>query len=279
MASPGAVALIPHPAGTIRQKTDGYAPNVARMHNYLLDGKDHFAADRSAVEELLQHAPELYTLVRAERLFLMRGVHWLAGKMNIDQFIDLGCGLPIGRPLHERAAGAGARPRVVHVDNDPVVVAHGRALVDDGRNAVTVAGDVRDPEDLLREVCLTGLIDLGRPVAVLCSALLHHLHDGEGPWEIVEALRGAMAPGSALLVSHLCGDHAAPRVVDVLEQVYTGASAPLTLRSRDQITRLFDGFALAPPGVLDVAHWPGARPPSRRGAIVAYGGMGHLPAA
>src|SRR5690606_40544725 len=107
-------------------------------------------------------------------------------------------------------------PAVGQVANDASGVAHGRARVDDCRNAVTVAGDVRDPEDLLREVCLTGLIDLGRPVAVLCSALLHHLHDGEGPWEIVEALRGAMAPGSALLVSHLCGDHAAPRVVDVL---------------------------------------------------------------
>src|SRR5690606_18315258 len=122
--------------------------------------------------DLLEQAPELYTIARAERLFLMRNVRWLAEKAGIDQFIDLGCGMPLGRSVHERAAGFGGRPRVVYVDNDPVVVAHGRALLD-GPNVVTVPGDVRDPKRLLGDPKLGTVIDFDRPVAVLCSAVLH----------------------------------------------------------------------------------------------------------
>ncbi|MGP4025850.1 SAM-dependent methyltransferase [Actinomadura sp. 3N407] len=277
MASSGTGAVNLSAIGSLRQCADGYGPNVARMHNYLLDGKDHFAADRSAVGDLLEHAPELYGLARAERLFLMRGVRWLAEQANIDQFIDLGCGMPIGQAVHERATGLQGRPRVVYVDNDPVVVAHGRALLDDGENVVTVPGDVRDPKRLLGDPRVSCVIDFRRPVAVLCSGVLHHLDDGERPRDVVDAFRDAMAPGSALVVTHLCGDRAAPHVIDAVEEVYAAANAPLTLRSRERIARLFDGFSLTTPDVTDVAHWPSPRPPARRNKIMAYGGIARRP--
>ncbi|TDE32378.1 SAM-dependent methyltransferase [Actinomadura sp. 6K520] len=279
MAWRGARAMNLHAVGSRRREVGGYVPNVARMHNYLLDGKDHYAADRSAVRDLLEHAPELYRLARAERLFLMRGVRWLAWKAGIDQFLDLGCGMPVGRSVHESAAGAagpGRRPRVVYVDNDPVVVAHGRALLDEGDSVLTVPGDVRDPKRLLRESRVADILDFRRPVAVLCGAVLPHL-DGERPGEVVAALRDVLAPGSALLVSHLCGDHAAPHITGMLQEVYATATAPLTLRSREQIAGLFDGFDLPQPGVTDVARWPRTRPPAGRRTITSYGGIARRP--
>ncbi|TDB90955.1 SAM-dependent methyltransferase [Actinomadura sp. 7K534] len=280
----GARAVSLHAVGSRRRGLGGHVadvPNVARMHNYLLDGKDHYAVDRSAVQDALEYAPELYRLARAERLFLLRGVRWLAERADIDQFLDLGCGMPIGRAVHESAAsgaGRGRRPRVVYVDNDPVVVAHGRALLDEGDSVVTVPGDVRDPERLLTESRVADVLDFRRPVAVLCSAVLHHLDDGR-PQEAVAALRDVLAPGSALLVSHMCGDHAAPHIAGMLQEVYATASAPLTLRTREQIAGLFDGFDLTTPEVADVAHWPDARPRAGRRTITSYGGIARRPCA
>jgi hypothetical protein len=248
-------------------------PNVARMDNYLLDGKDNYASDRSAVWEITEHAPELHPLAHANRDFLLRSVRRLAEEEHVDQFLDLGSGMPIGQAVHRIAGRFVARPRVVYVDNDPVVVSHGRALLDNDDTVVTVDGDVRAPDRILQDPRVTDVIDFGRPVAVLCTAVLHHIRDRDRPWDTVRAFQDAMVPGSALVLTHLCGDHADPRVVADVEEVYARANAPLVMRSRTEITCLFDGFDTAEPPLVDIAYWPNARRRSRRSAITFYGGV------
>jgi S-adenosyl methyltransferase len=248
-------------------------PNVARMCNYFLDGKDNFESDRLAADEILRRAPEMLALARANRDFLARAIRRLAAGPAIGQFLDLGAGMPISPNVHEIAGRFHPSPRVAYVDNDAVAVTHARALLDNGRTVVALDGDLRDPGRVLADPRLNSVIDFGRPVAVLLSAVLHFIGDDEGPAEIVGALRDALAPGSALVISHACLDHADPQVLAGVEQVFAETGTPLVARSRARIGEFFTGFEPAAPGLTDIAGRPlpiGRRP---RPALTFYGGV------
>ncbi|GAA2417050.1 SAM-dependent methyltransferase [Actinomadura vinacea] len=228
--------------------------NVARIYDYLLGGKDHYAADRDAAERLLAAAPETAVTVRENRAFLRRAVRRLA-ESGIRQFIDIGAGLPTQANVHEVAQEAAPDARVVYSDIDPVVVAHGRALLGSAPGVTVVRGDVREPEALLADPELRGLIDLDRPVAVLLLAVLHFVADAQDPAGVVRRLRAAMAPGSALVISHVTSEGNRPEAAGTAKSVYDASSASIALRSRPEIEALFEGFELEEPGLVYAPEW------------------------
>src|SRR6266571_4064851 len=177
-------------------------PNVARIYDYLLGGKDNFAADREAAKQLIEAIPDVAAIARDNRSFLGRVVRYLATHGGIRQFLDLGGGLPTQANVHELAQGMAPEARVVYVDNDPVVASHGRALLASGDRVGMVLGDLRNPASIRQHPDLTGLIDLSQPVAVLCTSTLHFIGDEAGPHKIIGAYRDRMAPGSFLAITH-----------------------------------------------------------------------------
>src|SRR6266851_9400091 len=152
---------------------DTTTPNVARIYDYLLGGKDNFAADREAARQLIEAIPDVAAIARDNRSFLGRVVRYLATSGGIRQFLDLGGGLPTQANVHELAQAVAPGARVVYVDNDPVVASHGRALLASGDQVGMVLGDLRNPANIMQDPGVTGLIDLTQPVAVLCTSTLH----------------------------------------------------------------------------------------------------------
>lgn len=252
-------------------------PNSARMYDYYLGGKDNFAADREAAEKIMALGPSR-DICLANRRFLGRAVRHVADQ-GIDQFIDLGTGLPNQNNVHEVAREAHPDAHVVYVDYDPVVIVHARALLAGTDTGITILpADVRKPASILDAPETKQLIDFTRPVGVVFLGVLHCLTDRDDPWGVVAEFRERMAPGSALIVSHLTDD-AHPEVGVAAREVYEEADAPLIHRSREQITRMFDGFDLVEPGVTHVADW---RPEEAWESGLAgsewwYVGIGHKP--
>ena len=235
---------------------DTRIPNMARMYDYALGGKDNFAADREAVEKLFSFSPENKYVPRANRRFLGRAVRFAAAR-DISQFLDLGTGLPSQGHVHEVVAEINPGARVVYVDYDPVVVNHARALLVDSHSVSAVQADVRDPEGILAHPGVTGLIDFSRPVAVLFVAVLHGIPDRDDPAGIVRAFAGCMAPGSYLILSHLTSEGHPPALVAQKEEIFARSNAPVSYRSRAEILRMFNGFNLVEPGLTAVTQWRG----------------------
>lgn len=229
-------------------------PTPARMYDYFLGGKDNFAVDREAAERVKQAIPNTYDIVWENRLFLQRAVRYLAGQ-GIDQYIDLGTGLPTQGNVHEIARQAIPEARVVYVDNDPIVLAHGRGLLASSPGTTVITADMREPRATLVDPELQALIDFSRPVAVLFVAVLHFITDAEDPAGIVRAFREVMAPGSYLVLSHLTTDGPPPAAVARTVEVYEGATSPILFRTREQIAQLFDGFSLERPGLVRPWQW------------------------
>ncbi|KAB2345721.1 SAM-dependent methyltransferase [Actinomadura rudentiformis] len=229
-------------------------PNVARMYDYYLGGKDNYAADRALADQVLKVAPQTPALAQENRAFLQRAVRYLAGPAGIDQFIDIGAGLPTLENTHEVAQRVAPDARVVYVDNDPVVLAHGRALLQGAAGTRVAQADARRPDDIFGSPEVTGLIDLDRPVAILLVSVLHCLRDDEDPWKIVARLRDETAPGSHLVISHItAADHAESAQAGA--DVYRSASNTMTLRTHTAIRRFFDGFELLEPGLVRLTEW------------------------
>ncbi|TMR24072.1 SAM-dependent methyltransferase [Nonomuraea turkmeniaca] len=229
---------------------DPDTPNVARLYDYFLGGKDHFPADREAAERILRVAPEVRAAARANRAFLTRAVRHLAGT-GVRQFLDIGTGLPRRENVHQ-IAGDGSQ--VVYADVDPVVMVHARALLAGQGGTTVVRGDLRKPHEILDDPEVARAIDFGRPVGVLLVAVMHFVAESERPQEIIATLREAMAPGSYLVMSHGTSDARAAAVATTTD-VYRRASAPLTLRRRTRIMELFDGFELLDPGLVWLPEW------------------------
>jgi SAM-dependent methyltransferase len=251
---------------------DGDTPNVARMYDYYLGGTDNFPVDRAAAEEVLRVAPPIRPTALENRAFLGRAVRYLTGEARIRQFVDVGSGLPTRRNVHEVAHEIAPDARVAYVDNDPVVLAHSRALLVPASNAITLCGDLRDPAGIIGHHKLTGFIDWNQPVALLLVAILHFIAD-EDLSRILTSVRRAMAPGSHLVVSHIHHEGQG----DVAAQVsatYDTASAPVIMRSRSQITELFDGFDLIEPGVVSLPDWRPDRATAGQPEIWGLGGIG-----
>jgi hypothetical protein len=239
----------------VSEGVDVTTPNVARMYDYWLGGKDNFAVDREAADALVSLASEPGVLrsVLANREFLGRAVR-VCAQAGVRRFLDLGSGLPTQDNVHDVATRVSPDINVVYVDDDPVVCAHGQAILTRDDRVSFVRGDLRRPEEILAEPGVVRLVEAGEPVALLLVSVLHFLPDEEDPVGVVARFRDALPSGSYLIVSHITDDSRqdeAERAVKVYEQ----ASAGLYPRGSAEITRLFDGFELLEPGLTTVAAW------------------------
>ncbi|WP_133742966.1 SAM-dependent methyltransferase [Actinorugispora endophytica] len=229
-------------------------PNVARAYDYALGGKDNFAVDRAFADKFFAMVPSALADVRQNREFLVRAVRFLAREKGVRQFIDIGTGLPTQENVHEVAHAVAPDARVVYADYDPIVSAHGDALLAGDDRVAFIQADLRRPEDIIDHPDTRALIDFDEPVAVLLAAVLHFVTDEEGPDRIVARLRDALPPGGYLAVSHVIPP---PGVADLerLTAVIKGASAPYVLRTREEILRFFDGLDLLAPGLVPPLEW------------------------
>ncbi len=231
-------------------------PNVARIYNYILGGKDNHLADRQAADSILTDFPEVAQVARANRDFVTRAVHYVATR-HVTQFIDVGAGLPAEPAVHQAAQRVNPACRVAYVDNDPLVLVYARALLAAGPGVVVVPGDMREPEGILNHSDLRLLIDLDQPVCVLLASVLHFLLPSEAD-AAVAAVRAAMAPGSYLILSAGTSTGTSPALLDKLRSAYAGTS-DITSRPAEDIAAWLTGLDLVPPGLVDVASWqPGS---------------------
>ncbi|MBO3751378.1 SAM-dependent methyltransferase [Streptosporangiaceae bacterium NEAU-GS5] len=229
---------------------DPTTPNVARMYDYFLGGKDNFAADREAADRMIAAFPHTRVEAQEGRAFLGRAVRFLV-ESGIRQIVDIGSGLPTQGNVHEIAHRTAPETRVVYVDYDPIVCVHARALMAKSDRVSVVQADVRDPKALLSAV--DAHIDFDRPVAFLLFAVLHFVGDQAKPYEVVATLRDASAPGSYLAVSHAF-ETRSPLNPEALK-IYRQATAALSLRSREEILGFFDGYELLQPGLVVPREW------------------------
>ena len=254
---------------------DVSVPNVARMYDYFLGGKDNFEADRIAAEEVLALMPGQRRSALENRRFLRRVVRYLAAEAGVEQFLDIGVGLPTQGAVHEVAHEINPQVRVGYVDYDSVVVRHGQALLTKRDKSVVVAADLRRPGELLADPVLCQHLDFGRPVAVILLAVLHFVAEDYDPDGIVARMRDALVPGSYLVISHigreLLPDQAA---AERAMKVYERASEPILRRPRDRIIGFFGDFELVEPGLVPKHQW---RPVTGEAATVtgdiSWGGV------
>jgi hypothetical protein len=232
---------------------DVTTPNVARMYDYYLGGKDNFAVDRKAAEKALELAPQIRLAAEHNRAFLGRAVRHLA-ESGVRQFLDIGTGLPTRSNVHEVAQDAAPGARVVYVDNDPVVLAHGRAILGGAENVHIVQGDLRRPQEILDDPEVRDRLDFREPLAILLVAIVHFLQDADGPEEIVARCREALPAGGYLVLSHVCGE-AQPQSVPGVTEVYKHSSTPIVARDADRISGFFGDLELLEPGLVNVAQW------------------------
>lgn len=254
----------------------------ARRYDYWLGGKDHFAADRASGDAVAALFPTIREAIRENRRFLGRTVRFLAEE-GIEQFLDIGTGIPAADNTHEVAQRANPRARVVYVDNDPIVLAHARALLTGDLEGSTayVDADLRSPQGILDHAALAATLDLSRPVALMLVSVLHFLQDDDDPHAVVRQLLSALAPGSYLVVSHGTNDLVDPADRAALQRVAADNKAGFRMRTVEEFGRFFDGLELVPPGIVSVADWrpdagPGSRPTPAE--VSMYGAVGRVPA-
>lgn len=253
--------------------TDGSQASAAGIYNYMLGGTENSAADRAAVAMLTSMFPSVRDVSRANRGFLLRAVREMANA-GITQFLDLGSGLPVAPNVHDVAREIQPGARVVYVDNAPAVVAYNRATVD-GPGVVTIAGDLTDPKSILDDPRVRATLDFDRPIGLITVAVLHFVPEDARP--LLATLRGALAPGSYLALTHACSDTMPPEEAAAGLAIYQRTSNPVNLRTRAEIHDLFDGFEIQDPGVVLVADWrPVAGDIYPERAHESLGGLGRL---
>jgi hypothetical protein len=230
---------------------DPTRPSPGRLYDYFLGGTDNFEIDRRTAEAILQLEPDLPDAVWANRGFLQRCVAWMA-ENGVDQFLDIGAGLPTRNNTHEAAQKVNPKARVAYVDDDPMVAAHAKSLLEGARNTVFVQGHFQSPETILTNSDVRALIDFSRPVGLLAVALLHFVPRFEDPIGLLHRYLDMIPSGSFLAISHATADHQAPAKVEKGLEIYAAASNKLTLRSKAEVTEFFDGLQIVPP-------YPGAR--------------------
>ncbi|MFI5688142.1 SAM-dependent methyltransferase [Streptomyces sp. NPDC051636] len=251
-------------------KIDTSRPHPARIYDYLLGGKDNYQVDEQAGDELAAASPEVRIEARANRAFLERAVRYVVGS-GLRQILDIGTGMPHSPNVHELAREMAPVVRVAYVDNDPIVTAHADALLRSSDAISVVLADLRDPQAIVEHPDVRKVIDFNEPVALLLVSILHFLAHTEAPEQVMATLRDVLPAGSFLVLSHATGDFAD---CTKAEAVYSRATASLSLRSRAEIERFFDGFELVQPGLVQVPFWrPDAPPPAKSGKIGVYGGV------
>ncbi|MEV6791982.1 SAM-dependent methyltransferase [Streptomyces sp. NPDC051320] len=233
---------------------DTTKPHSARMYDYYLDGKDHYEVDQEAAAQVLAVFPSIKICARTNRQFMHRATRWITAHTDVRQFLDVGTGIPTQPNLHQIAQETHPESRVVYVDYDPVVLRHAQALMrskPEGRTAY-IQADVREPETITSAELLHQTLDLSRPVALSLNALLHFVPDERRPYEIVQHLVDALAPGSYLMMSH-CTPDFDPEAWEKILDVYRAGGIEIQVRSRKEVLGFFDGLEFVEPG-LEVPH-------------------------
>ena len=263
----------PGTSGPTAGGLDTSVPHIARVYDYWLGGKDNFAVDREAAKQVIAAYPGILRDVRAQRAFLAHAVSYLAGVVGIQQFLDIGTGIPTADNTHEVAQDVAPGCRVVYVDNDPMVLAHARALLT-GVTAPTtyVDADLRDTGKVLAEAAR--LLDFSKPVAVMLISVLHLIPDEDDPHAIVARLMEAVPSGSWLALSHPARDVHPQQVTEAASRFNQLAPAKATLRTRAEILRFFDGLEPLEPGLVQVHQWrPGMAAPGHNREAAGYCGL------
>ncbi|MEV6489432.1 SAM-dependent methyltransferase [Actinoplanes sp. NPDC051633] len=258
------------PSSTAR--FDSGVPHPARVEDYWLGGKDNFAADRAVADQVAKISPVLPIVMRAERQFLGRMVKFLAGEAGIRQFLDIGTGIPMAANTHEVAQGVSPDCRVVYVDNDPLVLAHARALLVGTPEGLTqyIDADLREPEAILTPA--RQILDFDQPVAVTLLGVLEFVRDDEGVYAIVEQLRNALPVGSYVGVA---SSVPSPEMDEAARLWNESGATPITLRAPDDLARFLDGLDLIAPGVVPLPQWrPDSLTQYLDREMPQYGGLG-----
>jgi hypothetical protein len=252
----------------------------ARVYDYWLGGKDNFPADRALAEMMIQAIPNMRGLAAANRAFLRRAVRYLAAEAGVRQFLDIGTGIPTSPNVHEVAQEAAPGTRVVYVDNDPIVLAHARALLtsqDAGETAFIMA-DLREPKSILDHPTLAATLDLTQPVAVMLVAVLMYFRDTDdpNPFEMVATLMEPMPSGSYLAVTHPTPDF---NPEETAHAVAAAEAAGITLvpRGQAEIARFFSGLDVVDPGVTPVLSWRPDAPPDDPRSAYYWAGVARKP--
>jgi S-adenosyl methyltransferase len=235
---------------------DTSVAHQARMYDYMLGGKDNYAADRAATEAAFKIWPDMAFAARANRAFLGRIVRYLAGEAGIRQFLDIGTGIPTAGNTHQVAQAIAPESRVVYVDYDPVVLAHARALLTSSEAGATeyIDADLRNTGAILTQA--GQLLDFTKPVAVTLISLLHAIPDSDDPCAIVARVMDAVPSGSYLAISHAGSDLLGREMLQSLEDAWRGRmQQQITWRSREQVLRLFAGTDLVEPGLVRAEEW------------------------
>ena len=221
----------------------------------MLGGKDNYASDREVAEQVLAIIPSFRDTVRAERRFLVRAVQYLAGSAGVRQFLDIGTGLPTANNTHEVAQAIAPESRVVYVDNDPIILVHARALLTSTPQGKTdyVHADLREPDTILQEAART--LDFTRPVALMLLGILNFITDTDEAHAIVDRLLDALPSGSYLVISHPTAEVDGEAMRESMRLWNRQGGTPIVARSRQQITRFFDGQELLAPGVVSCSLW------------------------
>ncbi len=261
-------------------RLDTSRAHTARVYDFLIGGKNNFAADRELAKKVVAAHPTVATGMRQNRAFLGRAVQYLTAEAGIRQFLDIGTGLPTANNVHEVAQRIAPSSRVVYVDNDPLVLAHARALLTsapEGRTAY-IDADLRDPEAILSDPVLREVLDFGQPIALMLVAILHFILDEERPGEIVKTLVDALPPGSFLVASHFTAEH--NQAVTTAVRAARGDGLVSLPRDSHEFAQIaFSGLDLVPPGVVLVSEWrpadQGPRPTP--GEVACYGGLARKP--
>ncbi|MFB9428610.1 SAM-dependent methyltransferase [Streptoalloteichus tenebrarius] len=253
-------------------------PSAARVYDYLLGGGHNFAADRELAERFAAALPGSRDIARLNRAFLRRAVLFMVER-GVDQFLDIGSGIPTVGNVHEIAQAANPDARVVYVDNEPVAVAHSQLILAGNGRAAALQEDLRRPEAILDHPTTRELLDFDRPIGLLMVGVFHFVPDEWGPRDLLDRFRSRLAPGSHLALSHFTAD-TRPDEMAAMVEVMSRSKDPIHPRSRAEVEALFTGFDLVEPGVVSTADWrpvspgDGAEGPERE---QIYAGVGRLP--
>lgn len=257
---------------------DTTVPESARVYDFLLGGKDNFAADRAVGEALIEHVPALPRMVRAQRQFLSRAVEFLVEEAEIRQFLDIGTGIPFANNIHEVAQRIAPDTRVMYADNDPIVIAHARAVMTAQSEGVTeiMQADLREPEAILADPTLRETLDLNEPVALMLIGILMHLRDEEEPYRLVATLMDALPSGSYLALTHPSADFN-EEGMNALAASAQQSGIPYVPRSRAEVERFSAGLKLVEPGVVPILGWRPARPPEDVNSVYGWASVARKP--
>ncbi|MFC9947554.1 SAM-dependent methyltransferase [Streptomyces pratensis] len=238
------------------QGIDISVPSVSRMYDFYLGGSHNFEVDREAARKAMEFMPGLPKVMQANRAFMRRAVHY-ATTSGVNQFLDIGSGIPTFGNVHEVAQAADPEARIAYVDHDSVAVAHSQAVLEGNERAVIAAADLRKPKEILAHPEINALLDLDKPVALLLVAVLHFLEDADDPYAAVAELRDALAPGSLLVLTHASyeGIPLSQEEAGGTVGVYRTIRNPLIMRSRAEISGFFEGYEMVEPGLVAMPEW------------------------